>query len=237
MLQHKHFESYAYEPSRILRVPASPQVAHAQVGLHPIESRCHTLQGAPGTQLLCSGGVFFENKENVTILGPLSVTMAPGVESLGNGSAFHTAGNLRVVAPPGTALQFRRLTSLVWGAALRAGGNIFLEGLGCVDFEDIHSSGALYTPHFIRSTVAHLKFQNCSSVNSGGAMYGSEGIVLDAGNAEHVSRFHGCVSGLEGWCCRKSRQCRVERQGHHSFRKVTLLICRWCGGQRHGCGH
>eukprot|EP00439_Symbiodinium_sp_Y106_P056007 s2229_g7.t2 len=169
-----------------------------QVGLHPIESRCHTLQGAPGTQLLCSGGVFFENKENVTILGPLSVTMAPGVESLGNGSAFHTAGNLRVVAPPGTALQFRRLTSLVWGAALRAGGNIFLEGLGWMDFEDIHSSGALYTPHFIRSTVAHLKFQNCSSVNSGGAMYGSEGIVLDAGNAEHVSRFHGCVSGWKG---------------------------------------
>ena len=198
VLQHKHFESYAYEPSRILRVPASPQVAHAQVGLHPIESRCHTLQGAPGTQLLCSGGVFFENKENVTILGPLSVTMAPGVESLGNGSAFHTAGNLRVVAPPGTALQFRRLTSLVWGAALRAGGNIFLEGLGWMDFEDIHSSGALYTPHFIRSTVAHLKFQNCSSVNSGGAMYGSEGIVLDAGNAEHVSRFHGCVSGWKG---------------------------------------
>ena len=191
------------------------------MGEHIIDKNCHELHGAAGVQILAFGGIAFWTDQVTTIQGPLSLTMGPGVDRL-NVSALRSSGELRVVAPKGSLLQFNDITSSSAGAAMQAEHDLRLEGAGSIAFENIHSErsgGALRTWRgCVYTHVAHLSFRNCSSRIEGGAIYSPKCIGLNNSNADDTVTFETCTASWRGGAvC--SGEVRLTGKGTYLFSK------------------
>ena len=201
--------------------------ASSKVGLHPIQAHCHTLQGALGAQILCFGGIDFENK-NVTLRGPLLVAMAPGVPNLQNASAIQSAGDLRAVAPEGSVMHFKHISSTSPGAALHANHNIWLEGLGTMMFENVASEqygGAVGTFHFgVVVTVANIAFLNCSARFSGGAICAGSSVHLDSRSRNDTIRFESCKAGWRGGAVASWGETKLTGAGSYFFEQCHAVF-------------
>ena len=151
----------------------------------------------------------------------MSLTMGPGVDRL-NVSALRSSGELRVVAPKGSLLQFKDITvmSSSGGAAMQAEHDLRLEGAGSIAFENVHSTAsgaALRTEsHCVYTHVAHLSFRNCSSSLMGGAIYGGRCIFLDTRNADDKVHFEACAAGWRGGAV-GSKEVRLTGKGTYLF--------------------
>ena len=123
------------------------------VSNHSIPETCHMLRGAPGSRIVLYGSITFSNTRTVIIRGPLHLTMAPGIGRLSS-PAIRSAGDLRVVTPSDSTLEFRDIATSDWGAALSASRSVMLEGKGRMSFRNISSRGA---------SVAHSEFFDVTS--------------------------------------------------------------------------
>ena len=191
-----------------------------QADRHIIDASCHGLQGAPGSHIMSFGGIAFENNDTVTIHGPLNVTMGPGVRSLKH-SALWSAGDLRITAEKGIAMQFKDIVSASRGAAAQAARNLWVEGLGTMLFENLHSGGsggALSSDgHCVYANVAHLLFRNCSAEHPGGAIFGSSCVELNSSEVDSAIRFQGCKSIWRGGAVASRGQIRLTGRGTHVY--------------------
>ena len=193
---------------------------HYQDDHHIIDASCHGLHGAPGSRIMLFRGINFENNDTATIHGPLSVTMAPGVRSLKH-SALWSAGDLRITAGKGIAVQFKDIVSASRGAAAQAARNLWVEGLGTMLFENLHSGGsggALSSDsHCVYANVAHLLFRNCSAERPGGAIFGSSCVELNSSEVDSAIRFQGCKSEWRGGAVASRGQILLTGRGTHVY--------------------
>ena len=164
---------------------------------HSIQAGCHTLRGAPGAQILLSTGVFFMNASKAVVQGPLSITMAPRMDSI-SAAAFQSPGELRLLSPDGGLVEFKHIKTSVFGAALFAQHSILIEGQGSVVFENLHSKrGAAAQSHQadVIITAANVTFYKISSVWGGGAVWARRGVYLKGSGS---TLFDNCTSAWGG---------------------------------------
>ena len=168
---------------------------------------------------VCSG-VKFKNANEVTIRGPLSVTMAPGLPSLST-PALRSAGKLGVVSPEGTTIEFKDITSSGIGAGIAAQGNISLEGPGSMLFQNLHTvvdGAGAYSPQWVHSTVAHLVFRNCSAGVAGGAIHAFRGVYF---NNNGTVVFDRCTSLWRGGAVGTRASVKLMGMGTFVFRRCS----------------
>ena len=195
------------------------QVQTWQVGNHTIDEACYELRGA-GARILCFGAILFANTSSVSIRGPLSITMGPGVESLPS-PALHSSGDLRLVAPRGATMDIRNIVSKTDGAATSAVRNIVFEGEGTMVFENLIASragaAAFSLAYSVTVTVANVHFRNCFVATdgiAGGAIYAGSDVILDS---HDKVKFESCSSRLRGGAIASRAAVELKGKGTYLF--------------------
>ena len=209
------------------------QVQTWQVDKHPIDEACYELRGA-GARILCFGAILFANTSSVSIRGPLSVTMGPGVESLPS-PALHSSGDLRLLAPRGATMDIRNIVSETDGAATSAVRNIVFEGEGTMVFENLNASragaAAFSLAYSVTVTVANVHFRNCFVATdgiAGGAIYAGSDVILDSHDKPGAVKFESCSSRLRGGAI--ASRGAVELKGKGTYLFLNCSCTREGGG-------